>query len=40
MGELEVLIDGRQIYSYKQSGKQSGRKPSLDELLAAMNLLA
>jgi len=38
MGELEVRIDGRQVYSYKQSGKQTGRKPTLNELLAAINV--
>ena len=34
MGELEVLVDGRRIYSYKQER----RKPPLNELLAAMKL--
>ncbi len=40
MGELEVLVDGRQVYSYKQSGKATGRKPTLGELLAALKLTA
>ena len=34
MGELEVLVDGRRVYSYKQER----RKASLNELLAAMKL--
>ncbi len=34
MGELEVLVDGRRVYSYKQER----RKPPLTELLAAMKL--
>jgi hypothetical protein len=38
MGELEVIVDGRQIYSYKQSGK--GRKPNVPELLGMMDLPA
>jgi hypothetical protein len=38
MGELEVVVDGRQVYSYKQSGKHEGRKPTVPELLAIMNL--
>ncbi len=29
MGELEVLVDGRSVFSYKKSG----RKPAVSELL-------
>jgi hypothetical protein len=38
MGELEVLVDGRQVYSYKQSGKPAGRKPTVPELLGMIKL--
>jgi len=38
MGELEILVDGQQVYSYKQSGKAAGRKPTLPELLSMMKL--
>jgi hypothetical protein len=34
MGELEVLVDGRRVFSYKQVG----RKPTVGELLAAMDV--
>jgi len=36
MGELQVLVDGRSVFSYKQTG----RKPTVGELLAAMNVPA
>jgi hypothetical protein len=36
MGELEVLMDGRRIFSYKEAG----RKPPVSELLALIGLPA
>jgi hypothetical protein len=40
MGELEVLVDGRSVYSYKRSSKAEGRKPTVPELLSMMKLAA
>ena len=36
MGELAVTADGKQVYSYKASGK--GRKPTDAELLRLLGL--